>query len=70
MFYINFVLEFYLNMYKLFWFIVYAFIVQNSPLISQVFDILSVLEFCLSLYVVIKFVCTYLFVYDCYSLYL
>ncbi len=29
---------------------VYAFIVQNSPLISQVFDIPSVLEFYLSLY--------------------
>ena len=39
------------NMYINFLFIVYAFIVQNPPLISHVFDIPSVLKFCLSLYI-------------------
>ena len=36
-----------------FLFIVYAFIVQNSALISQVFYTLSVVEFYLNLYIVI-----------------
>ena len=53
-----------------FFFIVYAFIVQNSPLISQVFYIPSVLEFYFNLYIVICLHFIYGVVCDCYSLYL